>query len=302
MAIPHYQTIMLPLLRLCADREEHSLREALKRISEEFDLSDEEQRELLPSGRMPIYNRVGWARTYLAKAGLLHAPKRGIFAITDQGLELLKDPPPRMTAKFLERFDDFKDFRRQKRTNRVDGEQTEESSTEATPEELLEDAFQRLRESLADELLGVVKGCSPDFFERLVLELLLAMGYGGSRQEAGQQVGGSGDGGIDGIIKEDRLGLDVVYIQAKRWENTVGRPEVQKFVGALQGQRARKGVFITTSDFSWEAKEYAGNLESKVVLMDGGQLARLMIDFDIGVSRSASYEVKKVDTDYFDEE
>jgi len=207
-------------------------------------------------------------------------------------------------VKFLDRFEEFTAFRTAPKQKQESVEKPEEEGSDgSTPEESLENAYQRLRDGLSDEILETVKGCSPEFFERLVIELLVGMGYGGSRRDAGENVGKSGDGGIDGIIKEDRLGLDVIYIQAKRWDsNAVGRPEIQKFVGALQGRRAKKGVFITTARFSKDAIEYASNLDSKVVLIDGGKLAQLMMDFDIGVSRVATYEVKRLDNDYYAEE
>ncbi|MEZ4525936.1 MAG: restriction endonuclease [Desulfobacterales bacterium] len=171
-----------------------------------------------------------------------------------------------------------------------------------TPEEQLEDAYENIRESLATEILEQLKSVAPDFFERIIVEVIVKMGYGGTRRDAGQAVGKSGDGGIDGIIKEDRLGLDIIYLQAKRWQGTVGRPEIQKFAGALQGQRAKKGIFITTSDFSKEARDYAAMIENKIVLIDGKQLAQYMIDFNVGVTTVSTYEIKKLDSDYFTDE
>jgi restriction system protein len=304
MAIPDYQTIMLPLLQMAADRQEHSLREATDCLGEHFGLTEEELKELLPSGQSFAFgNRVGWARTYLKKAGLLKSTRRGHFAITDRGQQVAENPPERIDNKFLDQFQEFIEFRT---VRKDDGEPSPtpvpETDSEATPEETLESAYSKLRESLVSELLQTISECSPAFFERLVIDLLVAMGYGGSRREAGQAVGRSGDGGIDGIIKEDRLGLDIIYVQAKRWEANIGRPEIQKFAGALQGQRARKGIFITTSGFSREAEEYAANIDSKIILIGGDQLANFMIDHNVGVSRFASYEVKRIDSDYFVEE
>lgn len=306
MSIPDYQTIMLPLLILAADGKEHSLREATDILAEQFRLTDEEQKELLPSGQSFAFgNRVGWARTYLKKAGLLKSTRRGHFAITERGGQVAVNPPERIDNKFLEQFQEFIDFRT---VRRDDGDHTSgpvqvpDSESRATPEETLEIAYSKLRQSLVGEILQTISDCSPAFFERLVIDLLVAMGYGGSRREAGQAVGRSGDGGIDGIIKEDRLGLDIIYVQAKRWEATIGRPEIQKFAGALQGQRARKGIFITTSGFSREATEYVSNIDSKIILIGGEQLANYMIDNNVGVSRFASYEVKRIDSDYFSEE
>lgn len=302
MAIPNYQSIMLPLLKFASDKTEHSLREAIEALTDEFSLTDEESRELLPSGRQAIFdNRVGWARTYMVKAGLLKSTRRGYFQITERGLDVLRQNLPEIKIAFLKQFPEFVEFQ----TSRRDkiGETTEEDSSETeTPEEEIEAAHQRVRRELATELLQVIKSQSPSFFERVVIDLLVKMGYGGTRRDAGQAIGKSGDGGIDGIIKEDRLGLDIVYIQAKRWDGTVGRPEVQKFAGALQGQRARKGIFVTTSAFTQTAKDYVSRIDSKIVLIDGDTLAELMIDHNIGVTTVAAYELKRIDSDYFTEE
>jgi restriction system protein len=234
----------------------------------------------------------------MKSAGLVDSPKRGVVRITDRGVEILKKPPPRIDVKFLDQYPEFIEFR----TRHDEGQRHEPQTTTATPEEALDDAYQTLRTSLEAELLLRVKAASPVFFERLVIELLVRMGYGGSLRDAGQAVGKSGDGGIDGIIKEDRLGLDVIYVQAKRWDAVVGRPEIQKFAGALQGHRARKGVFITTSAFSRDAEDYVGRIESKIVLIDGVTLAQLMVDSGVGVSLVGSYELKRVDSDYFSED
>lgn len=304
MAIPDYQTVMLPLLRFAGDRQEHSLRETIDALADEFGLSDEERKALLPSGQQQVFdNRVGWARTYLTKAALLQSTRRAHYEITQRGLDVLAASPVRVDVKFLDQYPEFAEFRALKGTR--SGGAHETASTEAeqdtTPEEALETAYGRLRDSLAQEILIQVKSASPSLFEKLVVELLLKMGYGGSRQDAGRAIGRSGDEGIDGIIKEDRLGLDIIYIQAKRWESNVGRPEVQKFAGALQGQRAKKGIMITTSSFSSEARDYVSKIDNKIVLMDGEELADLMIDHNLGVSPMANYEVKKLDTDYFTE-
>jgi restriction system protein len=299
MPIPDYQSIMLPLLTFLADQQEHSLREAMDSLARQFKLSEAERRELLPSGQQAIFdNRVGWARTYLKKALLLESARRGYFRITQRGLDVLKGNPPAINIRFLDQFDEFRQFRAPKRERMSQKEETE-SGHEETPEEALESAYQNLRDTLANDLLQQIKSSPPNLFERIVVELLVRMGYGGSRQDAGRAIGQSGDEGIDGIIKEDRLGLDIIYIQAKRWENTVGRPEIQKFAGALQGQRAKKGIFITTSNFSKDAHEYASRIDSKIVLIDGEQLTQFMIDHDIGVARVSNYEVKRIDSDYF---
>ncbi|MCP9465295.1 MAG: restriction endonuclease [Nitrospira sp.] len=302
MAIPDYQSIMLPLLQFAADEQEHSLREAIESLAAEFGLTEEEKKELLPSGQQPTFeNRVAWARTYLVKAALLEAPRRGVFRITPRGREVLSQRPTAITVKFLEQFPEFLDFRTKRHESKEETQLSENRSLQ-TPGELLESAYQKLREDLAAELLKTVKECSPAFFERLVIDVLVKMGYGGSRKEAGKAIGRSGDEGIDGIINEDRLGLDVIYIQAKRWKDPIGRPEIQKFVGALQGHRANKGIFITTSSFTREAQDYVAKINSKIVLIDGEQLCQLMIDHNVGVTPVVSYETKKIDGDYFLEE
>ena len=302
MTIPHFQSIMLPLLTFAGDDQEHSLRETIDALADEFSLTDEERRELLPSGQQATFdNRVGWARTYLKKAGLLNSTQRGYFRITERGKAILAQGPSELTTAFLRRFPEFLEFQRP-RKDRVQEAADEDITETQTPEEEIEAAYQRVRQSLVTELLQTVKRCSPSFFERLVIDLLVKMGYGGTRRDAGQAVGRSGDGGIDGIIKEDRLGLDIVYIQAKRWDSTVGRPEIQKFAGALQGQRAKKGIFITTSSFTPAAREYTSRIDSKIVLMDGNTLAQLMIDHNIGVATVGVYELKRTDSDYFTEE
>lgn len=306
MAIPDYQTLMLPVLKLSEDRQEHSLREAVETLSAQLQLTEEERKTLLSSGQQTVIaNRVGWARTYMKKAGLLEATRRGFVRITQRGLDVLKEGPSRIDDAYLNRFPEFAEFK-SARGPKEDAESDPApiALSEQTPEEEIEDAFQRIRNSLAAELLTTVRACSPERFERLVVDLLVRMGYGGTRQDAGQAIGRSGDGGIDGIIKEDRLGLDAIYIQAKRWAdtNSVGRPEIQKFAGALQGHRARKGVFLTTSYFTKDAADYVDRIDSKIVLIDGERLANLMIDFGLGVTPIASYEVKRIDSDYFTDE
>jgi len=299
MAIPDYQLIMLPLLRFATDGNEHSLRAAIEGLSEQFRLTDAEKNELLPSGQQPRFdNRVAWARSYMSKAALLESTRRGHFRITQRGREALSKNPSEINVKFLEQFPEFVKFREKHRDREETAEFTE-TETRQTPGELLETAYQKLREDLSSELLKFITGCSPSFFERLVIEVLVKMGYGGSRKEAGKAIGRSGDEGIDGIINEDRLGLDVIYIQAKRWQATIGRPEIQKFAGALQGHRAKKGIFITTSDFSREAEDYVAKIDSKIVLIDGEQLSQLMIDNNVGVTPVTTYETKKIDSDYF---
>ncbi len=304
MAVPDYQTLMLPLLRFHADGSVHSLQEAMDALAREFKLTEEDLRVLLPSGRQTAFrNRVSWARTYMSKAGLLVTVKRGHCSITKNGMKVLADNPARIDARYLRQFPSFIQFQESKHES--DSTETTPlplSETKESPEEQIESAHTQLTRALAGELLTRIQTSAPDFFERLVVELLLKMGYGGSRQDAGRAIGRSGDGGIDGIINEDRLGLDSIYLQAKRWENPVGRPEIQKFAGALAEHRAKKGVFITTSTFTKEAHASAMKHDARIVLIDGEKLATLMIDHGLGVTLEATYEVKRIDSDYFTEE
>jgi len=287
-------------MQIISDGKEHSIREAIDELADNpFKLSEEEKRELLPSGKQAIFdNRVGWCRTYLKKAGLLKSKRRAYFNITDKGLEVLNQKPSRIDVKFLNQYPEFVEFHTAKSNSSQKGDKENK-----TPEEILEENYQEIRKSMAQDLLKTVKGSSPTFFENLVLDLLLAMGYGGSRKDAGEATRRSGDGGIDGIIKEDKLGLDTIYIQAKKWDkNKIQRPEIQQFIGVLQENKAKKGVFITTSDFSKGARESVQKVDSKVILIDGELLAELMIDYNIGVSKTNTYEIKKIDFDYFIEE
>jgi restriction system protein len=304
MPIPDFQNLMLPMLQLAADGDEHRLSDAIETLAQQFQLSEAERAELLPSGIQPrIDNKAGWARTHLGKALLLESPRRGWFRITGRGREVLASPPERITVAFLMRYPEYVAFRTKSRVVQPNGVSVPPGEEEgASPEETLEASYQTLRGTLAQDLLEQVRRVSPRFFERLVVDLLVAMGYGGSRRDAGQAIGRSGDGGVDGIINEDRLELDVVYIQAKRWEKAVSRPEVQAFAGSLEGFRARKGVMITTSNFTQQAREYVGRIEKKIVLIDGDQLAQYLIDYDIGVAEVSRYVVKKLDLDYFEEE
>lgn len=303
MAIPDYQTVMLPLLRLTCDGAEHRFRDAINQLANEFKLTEEELKDTLPSGGRIFDNRVGWARTYLKKAGLLSYPRRLYIQITDRGRKVISSQPRRIDVDFLKRFPEFLDFQAPKRVERVGAAVEPQEDSNETPEELLASGYLKLRKQLESELLDRVKTCTPEFFEKMVVQLLTTMGYGGSLADAGRAIGKSGDGGIDGVIKEDKLGLDLLFIQAKRWgETTVGRPEIQKFVGALYGRKAKKGIFITTSVFSKDAKDYAEGLDSRVILIDGRQLAELMFDHGIGVSTSNSYLVKRLDSDFFEDE
>lgn len=274
-------------------------------LAKQLGVTEEEKKELLPSGAAPVfYNRTAWAKTYLKKAGLIDSPKQGIIVITQRGLDVLNKNPSSIDVRFLKQFSEFIEFQTAKREEDDNSTEIVDDASTETPEEALEIAYQKIRKSLAQDILIKVITLSPAFFEKLVVELLVKMGYGGSIKDAGRAIGKSGDEGIDGTIKEDKLGLDIIYIQAKKWQagNVVGRPELQKFVGALAGQGAKKGIFITTSSFTREALEYAPKNETKIVLIDGQELAQHMIDYNLGVTSVNSYEVKRMDSDYFGEE
>ena len=303
MAIPGYQTMMLPFLKFASDGKEHSKQEMFEYLVKIFNVSDEEKKKLLPSGRQEIFNnRVGWARTYLKKAGLTEYTKRGYFKITSRGMDVLKEDLADINVSYLKKFPEFVEFIKPAKKEESVIDTDDRIVTTQTPEEVMESVHLELQKDLSQELLNRIKECSPDFFEKLVVELLVKMGYGGSRKDAGEAIGRSGDEGIDGIIKEDKLGLDVVYIQAKRWAGTVGSKEIRNFVGSLVGQKANKGIFITTSTFTKEALSYVTTIQHKVILIDGERLAQFMIDNDLGVSRVASFEIKKIDLDYFEED
>lgn len=307
MPIPDFQSIMLPLLKILADGKVYKYREIFEALVREFQVTEAERKEMLPSGQQKIFaNRVGWAKTYLKKAGLIESPQRATFVISEKGKEILSQNPARIDTKFLRQFPEFQEFTRVNKQNETITLESNLSTSdqEQNPEELLENSYQEIRQALATDLLFILRKLSPDAFEKLVVELLVKMGYCGSIRDAGKAVGKSGDQGIDGIIKEDRLGLDIIYIQAKRWadNNAVGRPEIQKFVGALAGQGAKKGIFITTSYFTQDALEYAPRNEIKIVLIDGEELGQLMIDYNLGVSTQKIYEIKRIDHDYFGDE
>ncbi|MCK4703201.1 restriction endonuclease [Candidatus Bathyarchaeota archaeon] len=298
MTIPDYQSIMLPLLKYAGDQQEHSRHEAIEHISKIFELSEAEKNQLLPSGTKPtINNRVGWAKTYLKKAGLLEYPKRGYLKITELGLSVLQDKPEKINNRYLQTFPEFLKFRKTSTVKKEDMDIEEEK----TPLELIEKGVQQINIELGDELLEYIKKSSPAFFERLVVNLLVRMGYGGSILDAGRALGRVGDEGVDGVIKEDKLGLDNIYIQAKRWNSSVGRPELQAFVGALQGKRSKKGIFITTSTFTDAVKDYVNSIETKVALIDGVTLVQYMIENELGVLTRDTYKIKELDIDYFEE-
>lgn len=292
---------MLPFLRVLEAGDTLHIRQIVDQVSARLRLSDRDLEEMIPSGQSTVFgNRMGWARTYMKKAGLIEPAARAQYRITPRGTELLRSNPSAINGSVLRRYPEFLEFVKPSRTNEATSELQPVPGT-STPIEVIEAGYEQLRRQLADEILQSVRSATPAFFERLVVDVLVKMGYGGSLKDAGERLGKSGDGGVDGIIKEDRLGLDQIYVQAKRWANTVGRPDVQAFAGSLQGYRARKGVFITTSQFSAEAKDYVTRIETRIVLIDGEQLAELMMDFGVGVTEVASYHLKKLDPDYFEE-
>jgi len=302
--IPDYQSIMLPLLEIAGDKKEHTLQEVRDSLAKYFRLTEEERAELLSKSKQKRFNnKVGWARTYLKKAGLLDYTQKAHFKITDSGLKVLQEKPSKINRKYLKRFPEFLEFiKPSKKIVHTKDKDIELILEKKTPEDLLEIGYEKFQEKLLSDLLEKITQCSPEFFEGLVVELLVGMGYGGSFEDAGKAIGKSGDEGIDGIIKEDRLGLDVIYVQAKRWASQVGRPDIQKFAGALLGKKAKRGIFITTSTFSEKAIEYARNVENKIILIDGEQLTKYMVENGIGVSEVASYKINKIDLDYFTEE
>lgn len=304
MAVPDFQSLMRPLLLTLSDGNERAVAAIRAELAGEFSLTAADLAEELPSGRARTFaNRVGWATTYLYRCRLIDRPRRSVYRITDRGRTVLASEPVRIDLRVLSRFPEFHDFRRP-RTDRGasdDGSGISAEELDATPEERVAAAYRELRSALAEDLLDRILDQSPAFFEQLVLDVLHAMGYGGSRADAAERLGGTGDEGVDGVIREDRLGLDVIYVQAKRWarDRTVQRPDIQQFVGALHGKHAAKGVFITTSGFSRGAVDYAASVNSRVILIDGKELAQLMIDYDVGVFVAERFELKRVDSDYF---
>jgi restriction system protein len=306
MAVPDFQTLMLPVLQLAHDGSEHSVRQATDQLADHFQLTADERDELLPSGRQRRFsNRVAWAVGYLKQAGLLASPSRGHYRIAPAGLELLVAPPSRITIRFLsDRYPSFREFRSRagKGGPKTDGAGADEGGGDETPEELMESAARTLQAALERDVLERVKDASPAFFEQLVLRLLVAMGYGGGLEERGEHLGRGGDEGVDGVIKEDMLGLERIYLQAKKYrDQPVGRPGIQGFAGSLEGQRAQKGVFITTSHFTRDAEEYVGRIAKRIVLIDGRNLARLMIEHGVGVTSLKNYNVLGIDESFFDE-
>jgi restriction system protein len=311
MAVPDFQAFMLPLMSELADGQEHDLKDLYATLALKLGLSDEDKDELLPSGKQRVYHsRIGWARTYLKKAGLLHTVKRARFIITEDGKNLLATHPPVINKSMLEQYPSYMEFLQLSKSNAKDNSSVPSSNlivdeeNELSPTEQISVSFKTIQSELVDELLDVIRVGSPKFFETLVVDLMLAMGYGGWSKDSGKATQYTADGGIDGIINEDPLGLETIYLQAKRYSegNTVGRPDIQAFSGALDMQRARKGVFITTSKFSRDALEYVQRIEKKIVLIDGQQLAEMMIKYNLGVTVKDTYQIKNIDTDYFNED
>ncbi len=308
MSLPDFASFFYPTLSVFTDGAARPLSEVYEAVASALSITDEERAARLSDGRTPVYiSRTHWAVTYLHRAGALQRTGRGVYRITERGRVLLQNSPGRITVKDLGAFPEFREFAGARRTPhrslpaRPDAAGIPESPT-VSPLERLESVYEEIRESLRSEILERLRQVTPSAFERIVVDLLLAMGYGGSVADAGETVGRAGDEGVDGVIKEDKLGLDVVYVQAKRWEQNVGRPQVQAFAGALEGKRARKGVFITTSSFTPDARQYVQQIEKKIVLIDGRQLAELMIDHDVGVAVTHTYKLKRVDSDYFEED
>jgi restriction system protein len=303
MAIPSFQEAMLPLLRLLADGRERSNAEIYECLADEFKLSEEEREKLLPSGKQRLFvNRIAWAKSHLKQAGLLESSCRGVYRITQSGVDVMARAPASLDMASLMEFAEYRAFRNSDTPTRRQGAATDATAEPRTPQETIEAAEQDLRAELREQILGAVSRISPRQFELIVVDLMLAMGYGGSRKEAGMPTELGADGGVDGVISEDRLGLDKIYVQAKRWSDTVGRPEIQKFAGALHGKRAKKGVFITTSTFSPAATDFVTAIELKIVLIDGQRLADLMIDFGVGVTVEQVIQIKRLDSDYFTDE
>ena len=304
MAVPKYQETMLPALKILERSGPLSRRAVMSAVADEFSLSDDDKSDLVSSGTARYASNIGWALTYLKQAGLVESMRRGEYSLTERGRAVLTQNLAKVDNSFLSRFAEFQEFKGRRSNgddvNALDVSAVATQSLELTPNEALEVAYSTLRTAVQRELLSAVKAGSPHFFEQIVIDVLVAMGYGGNREDAAKAIGRSGDGGIDGIIDEDRLGLDVIYVQAKRWEGAIGRPEIQKFNGALAGHRARKGVFVTTSNFTKDAQEYVERIDARIVLIDGDQLASLMYEHGVGVSVREIYKIRSLDSDYFD--
>lgn len=300
MAVPDYETTMLPILKFLADGQVRKTSEVVAHIAKHFELSPDDLKELIPSGRAKlINNRVGWACTYLRKAGLIESPQRAYNKITSDGTAALQQDPNRIDSSFLSQFQAFRDFQAENRTSTDTQESSDSDSDDRTPEEIIGIQSEVISNSLQTDLLEQIAGMDPDAFEQLVVDLLLAMGYGGTAEDAGRAIGQSNDGGVDGAIMEDVLGLDTIYVQAKRWKNTVPVKEVRDFAGALLSKRSNKGVFITTSNFPPSAHEFVSSIDRKIILVDGKRLASLMVKYNLGVTIKQTVEIKELDSDYF---
>ena len=303
MPIPDYQSLMLPVLGLSRNHEEQPIAKLRMYLAFRLKLSGDELAERLASDSQTVFSsRVAWAVQYLKQAGLLETVRRGVYKITDRGSALLQGDPTEITVQTLRQFPEFLEFLGKGSRSEAEDSAPFDGAAETkdTPEELLENSYQVLRDALAHDLLETIKNGTPAAFEQIVVDLLVAMGYGGSVEDAGKVVGKSGDGGIDGIIKQDKLGLDALYVQAKRWKDVVGSPEIMKFSGSLTKNHASRGVFITTSTFTKDASEFVEAMPQKIVLIDGKQLASLMVEYDVGVSATRTYILKRLDQDYFE--
>src|SRR5690625_2497 len=296
--IPTFEEFMYPFLEVIADNEVHRIRDIYEKLADKFELTEEERNQYIASGSQQVYkNRISWARSYLYKAGLIKKVKRGYYQITEEGQAVLRDPDiDAIDNKLLLNYESFVDFVRPQAK-----EETPEPVSELDPEEQIVESYVQLKETVKNELLNQIMNSSPEFFERLVVQLLVAMGYGGSIEAAGKAIGRSGDEGIDGVIKEDVLGLDMIYIQAKRWKGNVGRPDIQRFAGSLAGKQAHKGVFITTSDYSREARDYVENIAMNIILINGDELTEFMYEYNVGVIEENVFISKMVNESFFDE-
>ncbi len=311
MSVPDFQTLMRPILAQLQSGQPRAISDVRTALAMEFELTYEDLAEELPSGRAKSFsNRVGWATTYLYRTGLLTRPRRSVYAITDRGQQVLASNPERVDLRVLAQFPELAAFRSSRQPTAEEADQPQPPAPtvtgelvnvhdEETPQERIASAYRELRAALIAELLDSIGDQDSDFFEHLVLDVLQAIGYGGSREDAADRLGQSGDEGVDGVIREDRLGLDQIYVQAKKWSAPVGRPEIQKFFGALHGQRATKGVFITTSTFTRGARDYASGVTPRVILVDGHELAGLMIEYRVGVTPMNTYMLVRIDSDYF---
>jgi restriction system protein len=300
MPVPDFQTMMLPVLNALSDSKARPIREISEIVAKAMGVSESDLRELLPSGSATKWgNRIAWVATHFKFAGLISRPARSQIQITDRGMQVLKTNPQRIDIKTLDQFPEYQAAKHRKKEDAPMVSEKEETPS-ATPLETLERSYDELRKALAEELLDLVKSKPPEFFEHLVLDLMQRLGYGSLVDDAVQHLGGKGDGGVDGLIKEDKLGLDVIYIQAKRWESPITPKVVREFLGALDQAGAKKGVLITTSTFTKDATAPLGKTDKKISLIDGQMLAELMIDHNLGVSLDRSFEVKKIDSDFFE--